>query len=486
MRKLFYSLTALAFVSFASVTALAQGHYPASRVVLKVRPGATGVKFGVRISASASSVNVYYNDGSTAATSVPNTQLGATGHQTIEYTFTNPSTSEREIVIDASELITLRVVNSTTVATGIYGFGEIVAPKLQNLLATSTDLETLSTVDLSKAPELVQLNLDGTGAEHVILPKNSKLTSIIVSPKLFNATKRLKSINLGDATELTTLAIPQSSFDTIDLRRNPRIQDLNVSDGYAEVDGTRVRVRAILGIKDLNLNVFQGHLNNLGFDQLPNLSGGAITESKYFGQQTYFLHESKIRKNVVDLSHLKTALGINTSAQTTTFVWQMARVQQNASGAYEYATNEKNQILFDNIPADKISVNSLGEYTLDPSLMVVDGARRVRFYMSSAAYPGVGRVTSDRVTYSNNLISRSFLVSMTNPGSAVEVYTSASPMVVGIAGGVQFTSEASGKAQIYALDGKAVYMGVAEGTVSLPAGLYVVRVGNTATKVAVK
>ncbi len=490
MKTLLSSLATLALVSLVSLSAVAQD-YPANRIVLKVRPNAKAVRFSIRVGETVPAVNVYYNDGSITPTSVPNSLFGGTDVQTVDYTFTTPSASEREIAIDAEELITLRISGGTTDALGINGFKEIIAPKLVNLQAANLFLEEQELLDLSKAPELVNLDLSFTGIRKVELPKNSKLEKIAISPR-FNMppTTGLEYINLGEALALKTLSIPESRLDTIDLRRNVNIVELNVSNGYAYVGSTRVRVRAILGIKDLNLTSFTGHSNNLGFDQLPNLVGQAVNGPQDYVQTTYYLNPSKINNNVVDLKHLKTAKGINTAEKETTFVWQMARVKQGADGKYVYdLLAPNNTYQFDAIPEDKYTVNSLGEYTFDPSIMVVDGkdgtkVRRIRFQMSNAeAYPSIRKAGT---TYYNNLIAQSIEVVDPATTSSIEVFNSASPAVVGVAGGVQFTSEATGLAQIFALDGKIIYQGEATGTVSLPSGIYIVRTGKTATKVAIK
>lgn len=458
--------------------------YPTELIRLKVRPGAKGVKFAVRVDNTIPSFKVWYNDGNTDPTVIPNQQVAEGEHQAVNYTFTNVNADgEREIAIEADKVITFRLITGNTVNNGIYDLTELKSSSLRNIFAEFTDLSG-KTIDATGLPNLESLLLNDTGIAEIKLPQRSKIKNIAVSPAMV-ASHFLERINLNDAPALESLLIPRSLLDTIDLTNNPALRTLNISSGEFKIGRTRYGVRAITGAKDLRLDRFIGHSNSLGPDQLPDLSSAATLESTYYGQLNYHLNPNKINGREIDLSHLRRITGIGTAERNSVITWEMARVkEENGQTIYDLSATRAYQ--FDPIPAEMIQVNARGVYTLDESLLVVDGKRRVRFSIEHEGYPQIGRRVgiTNPATYNNKLFSLSVEISNTPNITAIEeIKRSSRRLVTANASGIEFVTDLSGEASIFALDGRLVYRGRSEGTVSLAKGIYIVRVGQEVEKV---
>lgn len=471
-------------VGLCALPALAQ-EYSAERLRLKVRAGAKGVRFAVRVDNTIPSFRVWYNDGNTEPTVILNQQVADDEHQQISYTFTHvDSNAEREIAIEASKLITFRLVNGNTALNGINDLAELKSTTLQNIFAEFTDLSG-KTIDATALPNLESLLLSDTGISEIKLPKQSKIKNIAVSPALV-ASHFLERINLSDAPALVSLLIPRSKLDTIDLSNNLALRTLNISSGEFRNGNTRYGVRAILGAKELRLDRFVGHSNSLGPDQLPDLSSSASLESTYYGQLNYHLHPSKINGREIDLSHLRRITGIGTSERNSVITFEMARVKEE-NGKKVYALSATRAYQFDPIPEGMITVNARGVYTLDERLLEVDGKRRIRFYLEHEGYPQIGRRVgiTNPATYNNKLYSLSVEISSLPNTTAIEEVKQASRrLVLPALGGLEFAPELGGEASIFSLDGRLVYRGRSQGVVSLGRGVYIVRVGQEVEKVA--
>lgn len=387
-RKLLKICGTLVLTALLGLSALAQGQ-PEHRITLSVSPDAKQVKFIIRLSDGTQSAKVFFGEGEDNSP-IAYKPDGDNGMM-ISYTFKKPSTEERQIVLDASELLTLRITKATKQINGIV---EVVAPRLEHLFGDHTSLEERSSLDLSKAPRLKSLSMTYTGLEHVVLPKTNTLTSVAISPTLAEKTF-LKSINVGAAPKLTQLAIGNHALpDTLDLRNNKDLRVLGVAAGLDKGGKKRKKLRAILGIKDLNLERFYGQNNELGFDQLPNRPEEVPLEQFiYSNQRNYLLNREYIQGLTVNLTHLYKVKGIQAGISLTNFEWVMG-----------VENGEKIQYI--PIPEDKIKQRD-GVFTFDESILI-DGKRKVYFRMWNNGYPGIGRYIAKDKSYNNKLVSYAF------------------------------------------------------------------------------
>ncbi|MDO4691459.1 MAG: hypothetical protein Q4A64_01150 [Porphyromonadaceae bacterium] len=387
-RKLLNLCGALALTVLFGFSALAQGQ-PESRVRLSIAPNAKQVKFVVRLSEGAKSANISFGQGEDNSP-IAYRPEGDNG-MVIDYTFKKPSAEERQIVLDASELMTLRITKATKQINGIL---EVIAPRLEHLFGDYTSLEEHSSLDLSRAPRLKSLSMTYTGLEHVVLPKTNTLTSVAISPTLAEKTF-LQTINVEAAPKLTQLAIGNHALpDTLDLRNNKELRVLGVAAGLDMGDKKRKKLRAILGIKDLTLERFYGQNNELGFDQLPNRPEEVPLEQfVYSNQRNYLLNKKYIQGLTVNLAHLYKAKGIQTAISLTNFEWVM-----------DVKKGEKTEYV--PIPNDKIKQKD-GVFTFDESILI-EGKRKVYFRMWNSGYPDVGRYIAKEKRYNHKLVSYAF------------------------------------------------------------------------------
>lgn len=387
-RKLLKICGTFVLTVLLGLSALAQGQ-PEHRVTLSVAPDAKQIKFIVRLADGTQAAKVFFGEGEDNS-SIAYKPDGDSG-MTIAYTFKKPSTEERQIVLDASELLTLRMTKATKQINGIV---EVIAPRLEHLFGDHTSLEEHSSLDLSRAPRLKSLSMTYTGLEHVVLPKTNTLTSVAISPTLVEKTF-LKSINVEAAPKLTQLAIGNHALpDTLDLRNNKELRVLGVAAGLDKGDKKRKKLRAILGIKDLTLERFYGQNNELGFDQLPNRPEEVPLEQFiYSNQRNYLLNRQYIQGLTVNLAHLYKAKGIQAGISLTNFEWVMG-----------VEKGEKTEYI--PIPEDKIKHKD-GVFTFDESILI-DGKRKVYFRMWNSGYPGIGRYITKDKKYNNKLVSYAF------------------------------------------------------------------------------
>lgn len=411
------------------------------KLVMKIAPNATAVKFSFKLD-GATELKVDFGDESKTFTG------NSTDFSEVAYTFAAPLAEERTITVDATNLFTLR---GPAAASKIVGVTEVVSDKLANLELAYSDLTTHSTLDLSKCPNLVNASLSSTNLTDIVLPKSEKLSSVIVSPGL-TATGSLKSINLEDAPNLTTIGITGASIQYIDLSKHKLLETL-IFNFPVKYKG----LRQIKGAKDLhNIKRLDLRRNELGFDQIPNFESDVPLEQFQYGYQTaYYLAKDKINGYTLDLSHLQTATGLTPEVKKTKFTFKWKAKKED-----KYAV----------IPAENIKEDN-GKYTIDPTPLGVETVY-VYFQMENIGYPGIG--------INKNYLA-SYMLTLAKPKANGITAVSEEPISFKItATGIDI--KASGKSSIFNINGQKVWEGIAPARVSLSKGMYILRTTNGITK----
>ncbi|MGP1591416.1 MAG: hypothetical protein ACTTHI_06435 [Prevotella sp.] len=416
-----------------------------NKIVLSIAPNTTEVQFAVKLD-GATSYSIDFGEGEGVKT-FENT-IGE--FITTKYTFASPKTEEREITLDATNIITLRSTNSKA----INGIKEIISDKIKDIGFVSTSLNAYSSLDMSQCPALVNAVFIGSNLEIVKLPAGKTLESIQISASWSGEKKSLKAINLNDAEGLKSILITDAILTEVDLTKQKNIETLCI------YNPNKIGLRRIKGAKDLkkitrlNLNG-----NNLGFDQIPDrYVDEAPLEQFQYTQTYYYLDKSKINNTTIDLSHLLKAKGIATSEQFSSFKW-----------VWKAKKSDK----FTDVPQKYIKEED-GKFTLDPTPLNTDKFI-VAVRMTNPGYPEIGGTKKYLQSYNITLTKGT-----TN--DIENISTKESVNIVVTSDGVLLNTENPSQVSIFNVNGKKVWEGIAPANVSLQKGVYILKTAHRNTK----
>lgn len=302
-QKLLFSLVLLSTVIFSAWS-------QKQEIRLQLKPNATEVNIAYRLQKVNDDMHIDLGSGETVTYTQDQDGLIST-----KLTIKNPIAESRIMVIDASKLQTLRLVNNKKSVEGVLS---LESQTLQTFNCDFTTLSETPTIDFSKCPNIKEITLNEGDVVEVVLPENNKIETFQAS-NVFMSTKGLKMVkNLEKSTVLTNLGLKGCVMDTIDLRNAPKMTMLSI-----EGLSSSAFPKALLGAKAMkNLTFVNIKYCGFGYNELPDLNETNIDQFHIKKFYAHTINKKNINNLVVDLSYMNKALGMAEKEVVTTFTWQ--------------------------------------------------------------------------------------------------------------------------------------------------------------------
>lgn len=355
-------------------------------------------------------------------------------------------------------------------------------PKLTDLIAYGNDIEE---IDLSNQSGLVNIDLKGNSLSSLNLGACDKIESLILQGNSFSSIdvtgmpllselnvsgNNLKSIDLSQNKELAILSAYSNQLTAIDLRNNTKLRALLVQrNRLAALDLSNQKELSLINVGDngwdaCTLNDFYYSLN-----QWKEFS------SEYGTGNTLWVTETS-SSNENDADHAESSIAmakgwrVNSVGDGSGCDKAYVTILASSNGTVKLYTTDRTEVK----SGDKVQKNSV--LTLE--------ATPAEGYMVATAKANGKDITDSKftVTKATDVLVR-FTVSSAIDG--VNNYT------VTVESGnheLIFTTDTATTASIYSLDGKQIFSGEVAGkyAVSVPAGIYTVKIGGTTKKIIVK
>ncbi len=344
MKKFLSLLTGIIF-SFTSL------YSQTNNLKFNIKSGAESVKIVYRLNAVNAKAEIDFGNNE----KVTLEQKTADELITLEHTFTEVSSTDREMSIVADNIVVLRIVSSKVVNQVI----SLSSPTLETLNLDYTKISKSPHLDFTKCPKLKVITLNECEVERVTFADENNVENFQISPPLFSE-KTLKELDFSKLKNIKTLGLNGVAIPTIDLTYCPKLEKLVVKGLTKKIHPT-----AILGAKKLkNLTFVNIQMCGLGYDMLPDLN--KIDQKNYIIKNilSFPVPKDKVKDLVVDLSYLDNQKGIAETPQKTIYKWKY------------YDKNQKK--LFD-LAKDKYKEKD-GVFTFDSSILNEDGSLNIRCY----------------------------------------------------------------------------------------------------------
>lgn len=356
--------------------------------------------------------------------------------------------------------------------------------KLKKLKARSNNL---SSIDLSNCPELTKIELVGNGLTSLDLSNNTKLEEINVASNKIGSVdlsglrvlntlslqgNKLTSIDLKDNTQLVSLDVSDNSLTSINLSNNLQLKSLYVWGNL--LDAPDLSKHTQLSMIDVSSNAWDACTLNDFYYHLPEYNASGATSASSINLKVQTANTSKNAANEVERSETTLASGkgwtLNKKGDGTGCDKSYVTVLP-----YKYGTVR----LFD---TDNKEIKS-GTTVKKNSVVKVEATPVNSSNVQSIKANGLD------VTNGQFIVTRAtdVRVVFTVP-TGIEGIDASTLTVGGGRGEISITASSPTNVSVYSANGKQVFNGVVKDgkTIAAPAGIYVVKAGNTTRKIAVR
>lgn len=236
------------------------------------------------------------------------------------------------------------------------------------LQVMSLELTPVSSLDVSRNPDLVRLNISDTRITDIDISKNTRLVNFLAqhTSGTINTDVKLKSVDVSANTSLVLLDLAGNDLESVDLSRNAALTNLNL------------RYNRIKNIDlSANVNLYSVNLayNDLDFATLP-------LPDPQWGEYYYFRHPMSCAKSYAKDAEIDFSSRVCREGGTTT-----VRVWRDPLGAEPSLLDESlysfadGKISFNEVTTDSVYVefiNSLfPEYTIRSGAFVIKEADQI-------------------------------------------------------------------------------------------------------------
>ena len=351
-------------------------------------------------------------------------------------------------------------------------------PTLQYLYAPTNEL---TTIDLTKNTELVEVELSNNRFENIDLSGNAKLKNLTLT------NNKISSIDLSKNTELAKININQNPINAVDFTANNNLKSIyalncgltdvkfgnnNTPRLYLSLNNNNLAtldVSMLTGLETLNVNnnqltevkfseefiastarlkTFNVKDNRFTLATLP--VPGTISRFNYAPQQAMKVEETYTINDVLDLSAQNNIKGILDAPVPTQYTLKTVKEKELAEGT-DYTVNE-GKITFLTTSTDSVYVSMSTEAF--PEFSSVKAMKTTPFVITTTQ--GIKTLGEDAVTVTAN-----------NGVLCVKGMNGATVTVFDVTGKTTATLKVNGN----------------EASVRLPRGLYLVKTGDKTVKV---
>lgn len=353
--------------------------------------------------------------------------------------------------------------------------------KLTELLVYGNYLETL---DITHAADLVKFDAKGNGLSDIDLSSNKKLRYLSLQNNV------IKSLNVTSMKDLEELYAQGNSITSIDLSKNVNLYDLNLSNNAITsidlsnnthleslyVDGNNLDALDLSKQKTINMvnvanNGWDACTLNDFYYSLPEYVAPKKTTSSEL--QTRLWVSSSETKNANDASHAESILAtgkgwiINEKGDGTGCTKAFITILPYKNGTVRVKDASGNEVH----SGDKVDKNTAITIIATPA-----NGYAVESIKANGVNTNGGMFTLTASTDVSVTFTLATIINSVN--NDINVKAGKGYIVIG----------SNNNVAIYTVSGKLIFEGIVakDKVISLPAGLYIVKVGNTTVKSFVK